>query len=250
MLAGPKTFAAGSIASSPSPAYALPDAPEPQKPAVTERGLPLALVKDQVAIWTSPARIRARDLLWLAPLGAAAGLTLATDTDAMRNLSHDPKLNKDYVNASNYLLGGEIAIPVALYGVGLFGENAHARETGILSGEALVDGVVVEEVTKIVSRRDRPLYNNAAGDFFSSHAGGNSSFPSSHSVLAWSVAGVLAGEYPSKWVQLAVYSAATGVSVTRVVGQEHFPTDVLLGSAAGWLIGHYVAKKHHHVWSK
>jgi membrane-associated phospholipid phosphatase len=30
----------------------------------------------------------------------------------------------------------------------------------------------------------------------------------------------------------------------RVLGQEHFPTDVLAGGAAGWLIGHYVFEKH------
>jgi membrane-associated phospholipid phosphatase len=63
-------------------------------------------------------------------------------------------------------------------------------------------------------------------------------------MLAWSVAGVVAGEYPSKWVQLGAYSLASSVSVMRVLGQEHFPTDVLVGGAAGWLIGHYVFKKH------
>jgi membrane-associated phospholipid phosphatase len=131
-----------------------------------------------------------------------------------------------------------------LYGVGLFKSDAHARETGILSGEALADSVVLDQVTKIIFRRERPLYNNAAGDFFSSNAGKNNSFPSSHSMLAWTIAGVTAGEYPSRWVQLGTYSLATSVSLMRVLGQEHFPTDVLVGGAAGWLIGHYVFKKH------
>jgi membrane-associated phospholipid phosphatase len=174
----------------------------------------------------------------------ATGVTLATDTDAMRNVSRDRAFNKDSVNASNYLLTGEIAIPVALYGIGLFKHSAHGRETGILSGEALVDSIVLDEVTKIIFRRERPLYNNAAGDFFGSNVGTNSSFPSSHSMLAWTLAGVVAGQYPSKWVQVVVYSMASGVSVTRVLGQEHFPTDVLIGGAAGWLIGHYVFKEH------
>jgi hypothetical protein len=195
-------------------------------------------------IWTSPIRIRAHDLIWLLPLGAATGLTLSTDTEAMRDLPHDPSFNKDSVNASNALLGSEFAIPVTLYGVGLFKGDAHARETGILSGEALADSVVLDQVTKIIFRRERPLYNNAAGDFFSSKAGNNNSFPSSHSMLAWTIAGVTAGEYPSKWVQLGTYSLATSVSVMRVLGQEHFPTDVLVGGAAGWLIGHYVVQKH------
>jgi membrane-associated phospholipid phosphatase len=68
--------------------------------------------------------------------------------------------------------------------------------------------------------------------------------PSSHSTLAWALAAVVASEYPSKWVQLGVYSMASSVSLTRVLGQEHFPTDVLVGGVAGWLIGHYVARKH------
>jgi membrane-associated phospholipid phosphatase len=225
------------------PGDTLPDAPDKQIP-VTEKGLPLAILKDQVAIWTSPVRIRAHDLIWLLPLGAATGVTLATDTDAMRDLSHNPSFNKDCVNASNTLLGSQIAIPIMLYGVGLFKSDAHARETGILSGEALADSVVLDQVTKIIFRRERPLYNNAAGDFFSSNAGKNNSFPSSHSMLAWTIAGVTAGEYPSRWVQLGTYSLATSVSLMRVLGQEHFPTDVLVGGAAGWLIGHYVFKKH------
>jgi membrane-associated phospholipid phosphatase len=226
------------------PGDALPDAPAAQI-AVTEKGLPLAILKDQIPIWTSPVRIRTHDLIWLLPLGAATGVTLATDTDAMREVSRDRSFNKDSVNASNALLGCEIAVPVGLYGVGLFKGNAHARETGILSGEALADSVVVEEVTKIIFRRERPLYNNAAGDFFAPNTGANGSFPSSHSMLAWTLAAVMAGEYPSKWVQMGVYSVASGVSLTRVLGQEHFPTDVLVGGTAGWLIGHYVFEKHH-----
>jgi len=60
----------------------------------------------------------------------------------------------------------------------------------------------------------------------------------------WSSAAVIAEEYPSRWVQFGVYSMAAGVSVTRVLGQEHFPSDVLVGSAAGWLVGHYVYRRH------
>ena len=224
-------------------AGALPDAPSAQN-EVTLKQLPIAILKDQIPIWTSPIRVRPHDLIWLLPLGAATGITLSTDTDAMRNLSRDPTFNKDCVNASNYLLGSEMAVPVTLFAFGHLRDDAHARETGILSGEALADAVVVEEITRIVLRRERPLYNNAAGDFFSSNAGTNGSFPSSHSMLAWSVAAVIAGEYPSKWVQTGIYSTATSVSLMRVLGQEHFPTDVLVGGVAGWLIGHYVYKKH------
>jgi hypothetical protein len=226
-----------------SPDEALPDAPEAQS-SLTEKRLPLAILKDQIPIWTSPVKVRTHDLIWLVPLGAATGIALAIDTTVMRDVSHDRTFNKDNVNVSNTLLGSEFAIPVGLYSVGVFKHDAHARETGILSGEALADSVVVVEVSKLIFRRERPLYNDAAGDFFAPNVGRSGSFPSSHSMLAWTMAGVVAGEYPAKWVQIAVYSIASGVSLTRVLGQEHFPSDVLVGATVGWLIGHYVFDKH------
>jgi membrane-associated phospholipid phosphatase len=98
----------------------------------------------------------------------------------------------------------------------------------------------VEQRLKLIFWRERPNVDNARGLFFQSTAGWDSSLPSSHGVLAWSAAAVIAAADPSRWTQLGVYSLASGVSLTRVLGQEHFPTDVLVGSIAGWLIGHYV----------
>jgi len=227
----------------------LPDAPTPQPPekdAVTVRNTPIHILKDQAAIWTSPLHIHTHDLVWLIPLAAATGAGIATDHHVMSTVvSHDPDFNQANIDASNVLLGSFIAAPVALYGFGHFKDDEHAREAGILGGEALVDGVIVEQAMKLIFWRERPAMDNAHGLFFQSDAGLDSSFPSAHSVLAWSSAAVIAGEYPSRWTQLGVYSLATGVSLTRVLGQQHFPTDVLVGSAVGWLVGHYVYRVHH-----
>src|SRR5215475_1103558 len=38
------------------------------------------LLKDQVRIWTSPARIKASDAKWLVPLAAGTGLLFTQDT--------------------------------------------------------------------------------------------------------------------------------------------------------------------------
>jgi membrane-associated phospholipid phosphatase len=227
----------------------LPNAPVPQvegSPDVTLKGMPKAVLVDQKSIWTSPARIRRKDLVWLAPLAAATGVAIATDHYTMSSVvSHDASFNGDNVNASNVLIGGFIAAPVALFGVGQYEHDAKAREAGLLGGEALLDGVVVEQGMKLVFWRERPAVDGSRGLFFQGDAGWDSSFPSSHATLAWSSAAVIAGEYRSPWVQASVYTLATGVSLTRVLGQQHFPTDVLVGSAAGWLIGHYVVRSHH-----
>jgi len=58
---------------------------------------------------------------------------------------------------------------------------------------------------------------------------------------------VIASEYPGTMTEIAAYGLATGLSLTRVLGRQHFPSDVLVGSAAGWLVGHYVYRKHHRI---
>ena len=67
--------------------------------------------------------------------------------------------------------------------------------------------------------------------------------PSGHSITAWSFAHVVANRYPSWHTKLLVYGMAATVSVSRVLAREHFPSDVLVGSTMGYLIGGYVVHK-------
>jgi hypothetical protein len=230
-----------------TPADALPDAPQAQSTDdVSLRNTPGHILADQKAIWTSPFHLHGSDAKWLAPLLLATGAAIATDHRTLHEVvSLDPSFNNSNTNASNVLIGGYIAIPVVLYADGHFRGNEHARETGILGAEALIDGVVVEQGMKLVFWRERPYQDQERGRFFQSSAGVDSSFPSSHSVLAWADAAVLADEYPRFWTRALIYSGATGISLTRLMGQQHFPSDLLVGSAAGWLVGHYVYKHRH-----
>ena len=225
-----------------NPALAAPD----DKSAVTLRGTPVNILKDQAAIWTSPARIRERDLAYLIPLGLATTLTMTVDHQAMASSKlDDPSLNSHAETASNGLLGGFVAAPVIIYGLGYIHHDDHATETGILAGEAMVDSLVVDEVLKAVTMRERPTLDSAKGKFFQSNVGLDSSFPSTHSIIAWSSAAVIASEYPGYMTKITAYGLATGLSMTRVLARQHFPSDVLVGSAVGWLVGRYVIHKHH-----
>lgn len=218
-----------------------------EHPPVTVRKAPISVARDLVNIAVSPAYIRTADLKWLLPLAGATAAAFATDTRSVTEVvSSNPSFNQTSVNASNGLVGGLIAAPVAMFAIGQFRQQEHLRETGILGSEGMVDAVVVDELVKLCAFRERPNVDRGQGEFFIGSAGPDSSFVSEHSMIAWSSAAVIAAEYPSKWKQAAVYSLATGVSLTRVLGQEHFPSDVLLGAAGGWLIGHYVYRAHHH----
>jgi hypothetical protein len=233
----------------------LPDAPQPAahlapghaaSDAVTLRNTPRNFLKDQEAIWTSPAHLHGEDFKLLIPLTLVTAVAVTTDHQVMSSSKlNDTSLNDHAETASNGLLGGFIAAPVIIYGLGHIHNDDHATETGILGGEAMVDGLVVEEAMKLVSMRERPTLDGAKGKFFQSSVGFDSSFPSNHSVLAWSSAAVIASEYNGPMTKIAAYGLATGVSLTRVLARQHFPSDVIVGSAVGWLIGRYVVHKHH-----
>lgn len=236
----------------------LPDAPKPSTQTdlpldrqphapVTIANTPKHGITDLGHIAVFPKYIRTRDLEWLVPLTAATAVSFATDTHTMTQVvSTNPSFNSTSANASNALVGGMIALPVAAFGIGQMQHREHLHETGILGGEAMVDAFVVDEALKLCTFRERPNVDNARGKFYIGNSGVDSSFASAHSVIAWSSAAVISGEYKSRWKQVAVYAAAGGVSMTRVMAQQHFPTDVLVGSATGWLIGHYVYRAHHH----
>src|SRR5580704_14709325 len=196
---------------------------------------------DQKAIWTSPAGLRPSDATWLMPLGVAAAGMFATDTEFSKHLSNSPSRLKYSNDFSNYGLGAMAGVGAGLYLWGEMGHDEHMSETGLLAGEAAIDSFAVTYGLKYALGRQRPLANNYQGNFFS----GGDSFPSEHAAAAWSIASVIAHEYPGPLTTLLAYGAASAISASRITAKQHFPTDVLVGSAIGWFVGQYVYRKHH-----
>ncbi len=124
---------------------------------------------------------------------------------------------------------------------GGLGHDSHAQETGILSGEAALDSLAVASALKLFSGRQRPTQGNGKGKFWQ---GGNS-FPSEHTAVAWSVASLLAHEYPGAMTEVLAYGAASAISMARVTGRDHFASDVLVGSVLGWYLGREAYDTHH-----
>ena len=117
----------------------------------------------------------------------------------------------------------------------------HRRETGLLSGEAAVDAVGMTTALQYAFGRQRPTDGNGGGGFWH----GGTSFPSDHSTAVWAAASVIAHEYPGPLTKLLVYGLASAVSISRITGEDHFPTDVLIGGGIGWFVGRHVYLAHH-----
>ena len=199
------------------------------------------LLSDQTSIWTSPAHLRWADGAWLFPLAAATGGFFASDRAVPPALSKDPmKLNR-YVSISNYSVYSMVGVTGGFYLLSKITHDDHQRETGVLAGEAAIDALSVDTTLKYAFGRARPYQDGGLGNFFQN----GTSFPSDHSAVAWSIASVLAHEYPGPLMQIGAYGLATVVSATRVMGAQHFPSDVVVGAAIGWLIGRQVYRAHH-----
>ena len=200
------------------------------------------MAKDQEQIWTFP-----RHMTWangdiLVPFGMTAGALLATDSDYSKHLSNSPSRLNNSVKFSNYGIGAMAGIGGGLWVMGHFTHDDHKKETGILAGEAAVNSYLVTTGLKYAFGRLRPLDQpQYSGQFWS----GGSSMPSEHAAAAWSIASVIAHEYPGPMTSLLVYSLASAISMARVTGKQHFNSDVFIGSAIGWYVGKQAYRAHH-----
>jgi PAP2 superfamily len=202
------------------------------------------LGEDEKAIFTSPLRLHPKDGFWLAPLGAATGLAIAYDADASEAVGVDPSrtntANKIADFGSFIATGAEGA---GVYFIGLAKKDPKLAETGRLADEAIIDSGTVTLVTKLASNRQRPRQGNGQGDFWpygTQHWEWDSSFPSDHATASMALARVIAGEYPHWYVMVPAYGFAETISMARIFANQHFPSDVLVGQAVGFITGSYV----------
>ncbi len=225
-----------------SPQDNPPENPQPAGRAENKvMTLPWQLWHDQVGMWTSPARLKLSDATWLVPAGGFTAALFATDSDVSRHLSNDPNTLLRYRHISDYGMYSMVGASAGIYLLGLTTQDEHQRETGFLSGESAIDGLVVVEALKYATRRQRPFQGDGTGPFWH----GGTSFPSEHAAISWAVAGTFAHEYPSPFVKFLAYGAATLISASRVTAKQHFPADVFVGAAIGYLSSEYVYRKHH-----
>ena len=205
-------------------------------------------LSDQAGIWISPLRLHAHDALWLLPLAGATAVSLHYDVQTLQQVSTSPnriRISNDLSNAGAY---GAIGVAGAAYLIGKITHNETARETGVLSLEAIADSSVVTEVLKLATNRERPYMGTGQGRFWPDGSNiytTDGSFPSEHATIIWAFSHVVADETPGhRWLHLGLYAVAAGVSAARVTSRNHFPSDVVVGSAIGFLVGGYVYREH------
>ena len=199
------------------------------------------LARDQKTFWTFPAHVKRQYVKTILPITAITAGLFASDADFSSQLSRSPSRINTSNNIANFGVAAMVAGGGGMYLYGRLGGSEHARESGVLSSEAAIDSVIVSEVIKLATQRQRPNEGNGQGKFWV----GGSSFPSQHAAVAWSLAAVFANEYPSPIVKFLSYGTASAISISRITSLNHFPSDVFVGSALGYFVGREVYRTHH-----
>ena len=205
------------------------------------------VAQDEIGIVTGPFHLTAPNYFWLLPFGAATGIALDKDNEAMRAVGFDTSRQTEFRRISDYGgIYGPSAAVVLGYMAGGLTHNDRLQQTAVLTGEAMADSIILNTGLGYAIDRQTPMQGDGTGRFWPHGTRtwpDGQSMPSNHSILAWSFAHVVATQYNGIATKLIVYSLATTVSASRVMAREHFPSDVFVGGALGYFIGGYVIQR-------
>jgi membrane-associated phospholipid phosphatase len=205
------------------------------------------IASDQKQIWLFPRKLTQKKVLipTLAVVGATAGLIALDPHTApyFRNTSSFDGFNHAFPGSATNL--GIIATPVALYAAGWIRHDSKMQRTALLAAEAFGDAEILTIVMKDVDRRLQPIavQSNYSDTWFKDtrYLRSNGSFPSGHTIGAFSVATVVSRRYGNhRWVPFVAYGLATAIGCSRITLSSHFVSDVFMGGALGYSISRFV----------
>jgi membrane-associated phospholipid phosphatase len=180
-----------------------------------------------------------RSMLLIA--GAATGLSIIFLDEGVQEFSQRNKLG---IVEKGHILQHSFTATLPIFAVaGYIGGNEEAK----LTSRALLRGIVANALVtaglKEIIGRARPTAREGAHEFrpFSKRR----ALPSGHTSHSFTVATVLSEIYGEehKWVPPVTYGIAGLVAYSRIDGNAHWLSDVILGAAIGHVIGKWAASK-------
>lgn len=197
---------------------------------------------------TFPLRWKTKQ--WIIAGGVVAGGIIAYQFDDEINkfFSRQQSNKLDFTSKYVFEPWGRGIYPAILVGgiyvYGLSTDNIRARQIALGATQTFVMSVLSVQIVKILTHRHRPFQDNPPnsklweGPFKGYEY---SSFPSGHTIVAFSLASYFSSVYNDKlWVGILAYGMAGGVGLQRLYDGQHWSSDVFIGAALGVGIGQMV----------
>ena len=183
--------------------------------------------------YSRPLNWKGNQWLTFNGLVAGSGMLYLFDeesSDYFRNQKNDiPKaiLNYGFKIGSpenNYKITG------AVYLTGLFTKNVKLRRTGVLLISSASAAGLLQQISKTAFGRARPT-SGLSKDTFKPFSPDKEyhSFPSGHTILAFTNAYAIAKQFKSPWVKGGIYGIGLVPGVSRLWEGRHWFSDVALG---------------------
>jgi membrane-associated phospholipid phosphatase len=207
---------------------------------------------DSWKLLKSPGRWEKQDWVIASGVIAATGVAMVFDEEIAAFAQRNRSPFFDDANAYFFDPFGKMYYTVPLMGAflvyGSLSKNKKPQWVALDFFKASVYSAVLVTSLKHIAHRHRPFQTT---DRSPHHWDGpftndwnHTSFPSGHTIMAWTFASVLATHYKDyTWVPITAYSLATMAGLARVYGDKHWMSDVVVGAALGYAIGKWVVNK-------
>ena len=205
----------------------------------------LIVGEDGLAYLLAPTRFTGTDWAVFGGVAAGVGTLMLLDEDIRRiparNRSAGLNDLSDALNWGGHLQAAEVGTGV-IYLTGLLSGNDDIRIAGRSLAQTLIYSGSVYYAIAILAGRSRPYAEDGAYEFNTWQTDNEyQSFPSGHTVVAFSVATSLAESIDHWLASVVLYTAAAGVGLARLYQDHHWASDVFLGAVIGYTAGRFVS---------
>jgi len=201
-------------------------------------------LRDGGDIFSAPAHFNGSDWLNAGALVGAVVLAYSVD-EPVRETAQSIRTEQldTWLKIGDYCGRPEAAglVGGGLFLAGLAAGNEYNRVTGRMVFEAVIYSGIITTGTKSLLGRSRPYTNEGARGFhFLQLDNDFLSHPSGHSTLSFAVATVLSRRIGNTYASVLIYLIASLTPVQRIVSDNHWLSDTILGAGIGTAVGNAV----------
>jgi membrane-associated phospholipid phosphatase len=202
--------------------------------------------------YSRPLHWQGKQWLTFGGVAAGTGLIYAFDDNTSRFIGNQresiPKIFREYGEIygspeNNFLVTGGV------YLTGFLLKNEKLRRTGVLLISSASSAGLLQQILKSAVGRARPV-SGKTKDTFKPFSGERNfhSFPSGHTLLAFTNAYAIAKQFRSPWVKAGIYTLGIVPGISRIWDRQHWVSDFAVGIAISIVtvesIDRYLDKKY------
>lgn len=206
------------------------------------------LLDDGISFFGAPAKFSTREWLYTAGLFSGTYLTMHFDKDIKKMLGRNTikTINGDFWDVPTYygFIQYSNSAAIAGYTIGLLTGYDELRNVSRVLFESLSYSGLLVMSARILAGRERPYSGKGPWKFTGITLDNEvQSFPSGHSTVAFAISTAIAEYYDNNWLRVGFYGMALLTAYSRVLNNQHWFSDVIIGSAIGIAGGLHVVYK-------